>query len=83
MIWLIVHCQVDIVIVTVQPTQGKLEYKVPQGALLLVGAPYVILRKEFGREPGRKMNNLVERILITVGGSDPKGLTGRLVGSGI
>lgn len=59
---------------------GELEYKVPPGALLLVGAQYVILRKEFGREPGRKMNNLVERILITVGGSDPRGLTGRLVG---
>lgn len=59
---------------------GKLEYKASPGALLLVGAPYVILRKEFGRESGRRMNNLVERILITVGGSDPKGLTGRLVG---
>lgn len=43
--------------------------------LYLFGAPYILLRKEFGSCKKKKINEKVERLLITMGGSDSKGVT--------
>lgn len=48
-------------------------------ARLLLGAPYCLLREEFARQPDRLIRPHVEQVLITVGGSDPHRLTGRLI----
>jgi UDP-2,4-diacetamido-2,4,6-trideoxy-beta-L-altropyranose hydrolase len=48
-------------------------------ARLLLGAPYCLLREEFARDPARSVRPTIDRILITVGGSDPQQLTARLI----
>ncbi|MBI4789812.1 MAG: UDP-2,4-diacetamido-2,4,6-trideoxy-beta-L-altropyranose hydrolase [Chloroflexi bacterium] len=45
----------------------------------LLGPSYALLRDEFAANPARAIRDSVERVLITVGGSDPFGLTPRLV----
>lgn len=49
------------------------------GTTYLFGPRYALLRPEFAREPARATAPSVGKILITVGGSDPHGLTARLV----
>ena len=44
----------------------------------LLGASYVLLRHEFAANPPREIRDRVMRVLVTVGGSDPIGLTPRL-----
>ncbi|ADH60464.1 pseudaminic acid biosynthesis-associated protein PseG [Thermoanaerobacter mathranii subsp. mathranii str. A3] len=41
----------------------------------LLGPKYVLMRKEFRDLPKKQIKNKVENILITMGGSDPKGVT--------
>ena len=48
-------------------------------ARLLLGASYCLLREEFAIEPDRLIRPDVNRVLITVGGSDPQHLTERLL----
>ncbi len=48
-------------------------------ARLLLGPKYCPLRDEFARDPDRLIRPNVERVLITVGGSDRHRLTSRLI----
>lgn len=52
---------------------------VPQGSRVLAGPEYAILRPEFARERpaslARRSTPSMERLLITMGGSDPTGVT--------
>jgi len=41
----------------------------------LYGKDYIILRKPFAIKTNRKLNNLIKRVLITLGGEDSRGLT--------
>lgn len=54
-----------------------LSYSCEKYTKLLIGIDYVLLRREFRNSIGweRKFNNSVERILITMGGSDPENFT--------
>ena len=45
----------------------------------LCGPRYVLLRSAFAAEPARTYSAMTERVLITVGGSDPHELTWRIV----
>lgn len=53
----------------------KLEYKANAGTRLFLGTRYVLLRDEFRDLPRRNIDDKVENVLITLGGSDPKNLT--------
>lgn len=48
---------------------------------LMLGTSYVLLRREFleWRKWERETSTLSPRLLVTIGGTDPEGLTGRLV----
>jgi UDP-2,4-diacetamido-2,4,6-trideoxy-beta-L-altropyranose hydrolase len=50
-------------------------------ARLLLGPRYVLLRPVFRGLAPHAIRESVERVLITVGGSDPRALTGRLIDS--
>src|SRR5438105_1050019 len=56
-----------------------LAYDVPPDTILLLGGAYAILRTEFAEETVHKIADTVHDILITIGGSDPNGLTLRLI----
>lgn len=56
-----------------------LHYRVQSRTRLLLGPRYMLLRDEFAREPQRIVRERVERMLITVGGSDPSSLTPRMM----
>lgn len=47
--------------------------------LFLLGPRHMLLREEFAQEPCRATRHQVERVLITVGGSNAQGLTERLI----
>jgi UDP-2,4-diacetamido-2,4,6-trideoxy-beta-L-altropyranose hydrolase len=51
--------------------------------LLLLGTRYALLRKEFllSREAERKIPETAQKILVTLGGSDPDNHTGRFIGA--
>ena len=51
----------------------------PSGTVGLFGPRYALLREEFADEPARSIAPSIARILITVGGSDPHGLSARLM----
>ena len=51
-------------------------YEVPAHALLLLGARYALLRREFRDLPARHCEDRIDRVLITLGGSNPGGRTG-------
>jgi len=57
----------------------QLRYRSGVQTKYLLGPQYVLLRPEFAAVPVREIRNRVERVLITVGGSDPHGLTSRLM----
>ena len=44
----------------------------------LLGPTYALLRSEFASEPPQTISRRIGRVLITAGGSDPRGLTPRL-----
>ena len=50
---------------------------------LLLGTRYAMLRREFKawREWRREIPPVAQRLLVTIGGSDPEGLTSRLIGA--
>lgn len=54
-------------------------YALPETRLLL-GPEYVLLRDEFALDPKRKIHSNVERVLVSIGGADPCGLTARAIG---
>lgn len=57
----------------------SLMYEVLPETVLLLGARYAILRKEFRAARERRIHDQATKILITIGGSDPANLTPRLV----
>lgn len=56
-----------------------LRYRGGQQTKYLLGPRYLLLRPEFAASPARSVADRVRRVLITVGGSDPHGLTVRLM----
>lgn len=57
----------------------ELRYRTKQETRLLLGPSYLLLRREFAIPPVRTIRNHVERVLVSVGGSDPHTLTRRLM----
>lgn len=57
----------------------KLRYSTLTDAQLLLGPAFALLRDEFANAPVRSIRSRLERLLVTVGGSDGHNLTGRLV----
>ena len=57
-----------------QPTQSY-----PSDTQFLLGADYALLDSAFSESPSREYPTEVHRVLITVGGSDPRNLTPRLM----
>ncbi len=53
----------------------RLPYRAAEHTQLLLGAQYSLLRKEFSEEPIRRHKAGIERVLITLGGTDNTGLT--------
>lgn len=72
------HLPVDIVVNTTA-NAPTLKYSALAHTRFLIGPAYSLLREEFAQEPASRMRDVVERVLITVGGSDPLRLTPRLV----
>ena len=62
------------------PHASDLRYRVAAETRLLRGPRYILLREEFGHAPAREIRPAIERVLITVGGTDPEGITTRLLG---
>jgi len=57
----------------------QLRYRGGVQTRFLLGPQYILLRPEFAAAPDRTIRDRVERVLVTVGGSDPHGLTVRLM----
>lgn len=49
----------------------------PAGTVCLYGPRYALLRDEFSEDPARSVSGVVRRVLVTMGGADPCGLTAR------
>ena len=58
----------------------NIPYESSQKTKFLLGPKYILLRPEFLQVPIRPINDYVEHVMVTVGGSDPHALTGRLMG---
>lgn len=56
-------------------------YKKKSGKEFLLGTKYIPLRKEFWKTGNRKFNNELSSILITIGASDSRNLTGTILKS--
>lgn len=56
-----------------------LPYRVATHTQLILGPQYILLRPEFNMSPRRTIAGEARRALITVGGSDPRNLTPRLM----
>lgn len=52
-----------------------LPYRVPADCARLLGPPFAMLRSGFSGLPARSTSPVVRRVLITMGGADPKALT--------
>ncbi|MEP7153224.1 MAG: UDP-2,4-diacetamido-2,4,6-trideoxy-beta-L-altropyranose hydrolase, partial [Nitrospira sp.] len=57
----------------------ELHYRGGPNTKYLLGPRYIMLRPEFSEAPVTHTRDAIQRILITVGGSDPYGLTSRLI----
>lgn len=57
-----------------------LPYRSRAHTQFLLGSKYSLLRPEFAEVPDRKIAKQARRVLITLGGSDPTGLTPKLMG---
>lgn len=57
----------------------NLAYRALPTTRYLLGPHYILLRPEFAQAPERVIAPVVQRIMITVGGSDPHNLTPRLM----
>jgi len=53
----------------------KLEFKVDDGTKLLLGSEYVMIRDELLKRGGKRYNDKVEKILVTLGGIDYGNIT--------
>lgn len=58
---------------------SSLPYSGLPGTLYLLGPAFALLSREFTDTPRRKTRGQVEQVLITIGGSDPSGLSDKLV----
>jgi UDP-2,4-diacetamido-2,4,6-trideoxy-beta-L-altropyranose hydrolase len=58
---------------------GQLRYRGSPETTYLLGPQYILLRPEFAVVPTRTIAERIDRVLITVGGSDPTNLTVRLM----
>ncbi len=70
------HYHADL-LVNPNPGASRFAYNLSQGAKLLTGTDYVLLRKEFTSMPffSRSPPQKAGRLLVTLGGSDPYGFT--------
>jgi UDP-2,4-diacetamido-2,4,6-trideoxy-beta-L-altropyranose hydrolase len=68
------HFPVDVIVNCAANASPTIYSALPTTRFLL-GPSYVLLRKEFSREPEREFRESICRVLITVGGSDPFQLT--------
>ncbi len=57
----------------------EMKYPMKKGLRYLLGPEYVLLRKEFWDIPERNVRRDVEKLLITFGGDDMRGLTPRVL----
>jgi UDP-2,4-diacetamido-2,4,6-trideoxy-beta-L-altropyranose hydrolase len=67
------------VIVNPSPATRRQDYARLAGAMCLLGPSYALLRPQFARCPTHVVREHVERVLITLGGSDPSGLTKKIL----
>jgi UDP-2,4-diacetamido-2,4,6-trideoxy-beta-L-altropyranose hydrolase len=51
------------------------------GARLLIGPRFALLRREFRDVPARTTPEVARRVLVTLGGSDPDGVSAQVVGA--
>ena len=58
---------------------GELCYRASVRTQLLLGPQYSLLREEFSEEPVRRPSKSIERVLITLGGTDHNGLTANIL----
>lgn len=68
------------ILVNGAPGAENLSYLMSAATRRLLGAQYALLRPEFAEPPARNIVDSVRRVLVTVGGADPYGLTPKLVG---
>jgi UDP-2,4-diacetamido-2,4,6-trideoxy-beta-L-altropyranose hydrolase len=57
------------------PYARGLSYRVAGKCLMLLGPDYALLRSSFQGWPARQASEQVSRVLVTLGGADPDGLT--------
>lgn len=64
-------------------TADNMRYNCDEGTILLLGMKYVLLRKEYLKyvDYKRKYAEKVQNILVTLGGSDPYNVTGKVIES--
>jgi UDP-2,4-diacetamido-2,4,6-trideoxy-beta-L-altropyranose hydrolase len=62
-------------VLNANPAAAELAYDVPPDCLRLFGASYALLRREFRDLPRRQAASTIERVLVTLGGSNPGGRT--------
>lgn len=59
---------------------GDFNYKTNNDTKLMLGPEYIMLREEFRNAPKKKINRIVEDIMVTVGGGDPYYITEKFLG---
>lgn len=57
----------------------RLRYRGAEHTRFFLGPRYILLRPQFAQTVGRRIGERVRNVLVTVGGSDPHGLTARLL----
>lgn len=74
------RCAADLV-VNQNLGADRLRYRVPRDTRLLLGSRFALLRPEFQHRPPTRRTFPVRarRVLVTFGGSDPEGLSGRIL----
>jgi len=70
--------EVDLV-VNASPNAATLPYRLTPACVRLFGPSYALLRPEFRKLPARQIRERVERVLVTLGGADPKAQTPAVV----
>ena len=60
------------------PYANELKYCVNKNTMLLLGTDYIALREEFNIK-SKKINRFINKIMITVGGSDDDNITERII----
>ena len=57
----------------------NLKYNVPDNCKILLGSKYSLLRKEFQETPIIEIKEKVQNIFVTMGGTDPKNTTAKIL----